>query len=172
MKIIIISLAIILAVFSYSNAQNPKVEWKTVVEGFEIGRANGKLIFIDIYTDWCGWCKRMDQTTFIDSKIVNKLNSDFVAVKFNAEGNDTITYGPQTFVNPRPRVSRSTHSFTNVLLGERPGYPSFAILDANLTLIGLLRGFQTVEQLESVLDYFLSNEYVNKTYEEWLKTAK
>lgn len=169
MKKIIISLAIFLAIFGQSKGQSTKIEWKSVSEGFEIVRTNDKLIFIDIYTDWCGWCKRMDQTTFSDINIINKLNSEFVSIKFNAEGNDTINYGSQTYVNPRPRASRSTHSFTNILLGERPGYPSFAILDKNLNLIGVIVGYQKVDQLEPILDYFLSNKYNEKSYEEWLK---
>lgn len=172
MKKIIISLAIILVVIGVNKSQNTNIEWNSVSQGFEIGKSTSKLIFIDIYTDWCGWCKHMDQTTFTETKIINKLNTDFVPVKFNAEGNDTITYGSQTFTNPRPGARRSTHSFTNVLLGDRPGYPSFAILDYNLNIIGIITGYQTIEQLEPILDYFLSNEYNEKSYEEWLKSKK
>ena len=51
---------------------------------------NPKKIFIDVYTDWCGWCKRMDNTTFKDSVMVKFLNDNFYCVKLNAEQKEDI----------------------------------------------------------------------------------
>lgn len=50
----------------------------------EAARADAKLIVADVYTDWCGWCKRMDKTIYSDPAIV-ALSRQQVFVKMNAE---------------------------------------------------------------------------------------
>jgi thioredoxin-like negative regulator of GroEL len=47
-------------------------------------RAANKLVMVDFYTDWCGWCKRLDATTYLDKNVV-RLASQTVPVKLNAE---------------------------------------------------------------------------------------
>lgn len=44
-----------------------------------------KPIFLDAYTDWCYWCKRLDKTTFNNSKVVSILNDNFIVLKMNME---------------------------------------------------------------------------------------
>ena len=43
-----------------------------------------KLVMVDFYTDWCGWCKRLDQTTLADGA-VQKAITHLVPVKLDAE---------------------------------------------------------------------------------------
>lgn len=51
-----------------------------------LAQAKGKkYVLADIYTDWCGWCKRLDRDTFADPQMMAYLNSKFVCVKVNAE---------------------------------------------------------------------------------------
>jgi uncharacterized protein YyaL (SSP411 family) len=45
---------------------------------------------VDLYTEWCGWCKKMDENVFTDAQVISLLNSDFTAVKFNAETKDAV----------------------------------------------------------------------------------
>ena len=66
-----------------------------------------KMVFIDVYTDWCGWCKRMDQSTFANPVIAQYMNDHFYAVKFDAERQDTITFQGHQFVGVmRPEMRR------------------------------------------------------------------
>lgn len=172
MKKYFLVLLLITFASKFSLAQESKIQWNSIAEGFKKNKTSDKLIFIDVYTTWCIWCIRMDESTFLDPKIADKLNNYFIPIKFNAESNDSITYAGKVYINPNPFVRRNPHPFAKLLLGERHGYPSFAILDKNLNLIGVLQGFQTVEKLDSILDYFLSNKYSEMTYEEWLEKTK
>lgn len=49
------------------------------------GKEN-KLVMVFFYTDWCGWCRRMDQTTFADSRVQGELTR-LIPLRLNAEGN-------------------------------------------------------------------------------------
>ena len=61
-----------------------------------------KKVFIDLYTSWCGWCKRMDATTFKQRAIVEYMNQKYYAVKFDAETRDTINFNGHSFINSDP----------------------------------------------------------------------
>ena len=59
--------------FSSGPAQNPagSLKWMTWDEAVNANKLKAKPIFVDVYTDWCGWCKKMDATTFSDPELVN-----------------------------------------------------------------------------------------------------
>lgn len=44
-----------------------------------------KLVMVDVYTDWCGWCKRLDKDTYGNKDVETKLSKNFIAVKINPE---------------------------------------------------------------------------------------
>ena len=62
-----------------------KINWMSFEEAVKLNETKPKKIFIDVFTDWCGWCTKMDQTTFVDKDVVAYMNENFYAVKFNAE---------------------------------------------------------------------------------------
>src|ERR1039457_1473955 len=69
-----------------------EIKWYTLQEALRLCAANPKKIFIDVYTDWCGWCKRMDAGTFKYPCIVELMNKYYYPVRFNAEIKDTFHY--------------------------------------------------------------------------------
>ena len=72
----------------YVTAQE-KIHWLTLKEATERNKQQPKKFLIDVYTEWCGWCKRMDATTFEDKAVVSYVNKNFYAVKLDAETKDT-----------------------------------------------------------------------------------
>lgn len=48
-------------------------------------RAAKKPIMIDFWADWCAWCHRLDQTTYVDPVVV-RLSEEFIALKLDTEG--------------------------------------------------------------------------------------
>jgi len=62
------------------------VTWSTnLPQALKKAKSSQKYVLIDIYTDWCGWCKRLDQSTYPDPAVGELLNKSFICVKVNAE---------------------------------------------------------------------------------------
>ena len=105
------------------------IKWMTFEEALKLNKKKPKMIFVDIYTDWCGWCKKMDAETFANPEVVAYMNKKYYAVKLNAEQKEPINFKEQVFVNPNPDKSKSTHNLALALLKNEKLYPSYVILD-------------------------------------------
>ena len=71
---------------------------------------------MDVYTDWCGPCKLMDKNTFQNPYVAAYVTEHYYAVKFNAEGNETINYYDNTFTNPELRSHQKRKKFIRISL--------------------------------------------------------
>ena len=134
-----------------ANAQ--EIKWMTFNEAIAAQKKNPKPIFMDVYTEWCGPCKMLDKNTFHDPKIVDLVNKNYYAVKFNGEGTDVINYKGKTFTNakhnPNARGRNSVHDFTTYL--QLRGYPSMFIFDAKGDVKSPIVGYYTADQLLPML---------------------
>lgn len=145
-----------------------EIKWMSFEEAVEKAKKKPKHIFIDVYTDWCGWCKKMDASTFIDPVIVEIMNKEFYAVKFDAEQKDTINFLDTDFVNPNPDGRRSSHQLAAALLKGKMSYPSFVFLNADYEWLTVVNGFRKPPELEMVLTYFGESIYEDKSWEDFM----
>lgn len=167
------SIAIAFSAVVISDSCTAQVEDKTAPihwMGFESAVAKGnaapKKMFIDAYTHWCGWCKRMDATTFRDPAVVKYMNDKFYAVKLDAETKDTINFQGKRFVYmPENKANELAVS----LMNGQMSYPTFIFLDEKFGMLSPLPGYQTPEQLLTVLKYFGDDIYKTKKWEEYQK---
>ena len=164
------------AIFAQENksTEPAKIKWYTMKEATALCAKKPKKLFIDVYTDWCGWCKVLDQKTFTDPWIIQFVNANFYAVKFNAEGNDTIGFGGKSYANPYPKVKRSMHTLTFILLKgqQQIGYPSMSFVDESMTVIKSFAGYQKPVQLEPILKYIATEAYKKMEYDAYLQNFK
>jgi thioredoxin-related protein len=139
-----------------------KINWMSLEEAVAAQKVTPKKIFIDAYTVWCGPCKMLDKNTFSNKDVINYVNKNYYAVKFNAEGNETIKFKDQTFTNPNfnPNNSSSRNSAHQLAgyLGVR-AYPTIIFLDEDNNLIAPLPGYKTPQQLELYLKLFGADDY-------------
>jgi thioredoxin-related protein len=176
MKLTIITGILVLAIGIHLPAKAQEkpaaINWMSFEKAIETNqntKKHKKKIFIDVFTDWCGWCTRMDQVTFKDSAVIAIMNKYFLAVKLNAERKDTVIYNGKTFVNPNPQSSRSTHQLAANLLQGQLSYPTFVILNEKEELIQTLKGYRVPTEIVPILKFFAENIYLTKTWADYQK---
>jgi thioredoxin-related protein len=148
-----------------ATAQNDeKINWLSWEEAQELMAKEPKKMFIDLYTDWCGWCKRMDRETFTDPEVAKHINQHFYAVKFNAEQKEEINYKGHT-MKFRGEGRRGAHELAISLLDGRLGYPSFVYLDENQDRITISPGYKTPDVLVKELRYIGGEHYKTTKFE-------
>ncbi|MDD5569848.1 MAG: DUF255 domain-containing protein [Bacteroidales bacterium] len=152
------------------------IKWYTFQQAMELNKKNPKKVFIDLYTDWCGWCKRMDAVTFSNKVIAKYMNEHYYCVKFNAERKDTIVFKGTTFVNANPTVSRSPHQLAVALVKGQLSYPNFVIMDDSMNVIQALPGYKDPITFEPIIKFFGEDAYkkqdfgsFNATFEKEIK---
>jgi len=149
-----------------------KMKWYTFLEAVELNKKEKRKIFIDVYTDWCGWCKVMDKNTFANPVVAKYMNEKYYAVKLNAEMKDTVFFNNYNFVNPSPNTPRSTHQLASSLLNNKLSYPTTVFLDENFALLTQVPGYKKPEEMEVIMKFFGENVYPNTKWEEYNKTFK
>lgn len=138
-------------------------------EAMEANKNEPKFIFVDVYTDWCGWCKKMDKATFAHPVIAEYMNKHFYSVKFDAEQGDTIQFAGNTFVNPNPEGRRSVHQFARALLDNQLSYPKFVVFNANIERMSIIPGFHPAEDFEAILTFLAEGKSSEMSFEEYKK---
>lgn len=138
------------------DAQN--VKWYTFEEAIALNAKEPRNIMIDIYTDWCGWCKVMDKQTFSQPEVAKVLNEQYYAVKFNAETKDTIQFQNTAFVNDG-EGSRPPHQLAVAMLKGKMSYPNIVFLDKKNQMLGAVPGFRKVPEMTALLDYISKELY-------------
>ncbi|MEM9022561.1 MAG: DUF255 domain-containing protein, partial [Bacteroidota bacterium] len=145
------------------------IQWMTWEEAVAASAKEPKPVFIDLYTSWCHWCHRMDETTFQHPVIANYMNQAFYAVKMDAEMKDTIVFRGKTFVNPNPERRRNTHQLAASLVDGKMSYPSFVVLDGDFNRLDIIPGYRKAKELEPMLKFFGDKAYATTPYAQYMK---
>lgn len=93
-----------------------ELKWYRFDEGYKKAVAENKIILVDAYTDWCGWCKVMDKKTYTDANVIAKLNQSFVCVKLNPELDETFAFADKKM--------KSAELLQYIGNGQVTGFPS------------------------------------------------
>lgn len=68
------------------------VRWRDWNTGMREASESKRPVLVDVYTDWCGWCKRMDRDVYARADVQDYLARKFVPIKLNAEARHEASY--------------------------------------------------------------------------------
>jgi thioredoxin-related protein len=144
------------------------LQWYSFEQAVELQKTAPKKMFIDVYTDWCGWCKRMDKSTFTDPDVTAYLAANFYPVKLNAEQKAEIAFNGHTF-KFMESGSRGVHELAYSLLDGQLGYPAFVYLNEKFERIMISPGYKEPKDLLPELRFAAEEHYEKTSWEEFRK---
>jgi thioredoxin-related protein len=166
--VIVLALPLVFLISSASQAPAPSesVKWLTFEQAVELSKKEKRKIFIDVYTDWCGWCKVMDKNTFSEPQIARILNEKFYPVKFNGEQREDVVFQGTTFKFVESGRS-GYHQLAAALMNNKLSYPTVVFLDEDFKMLQPLPGYQKPEQFHKVVQYIGEDHYKKITWNDW-----
>lgn len=149
-----------------------KIKWHSFEEAYKLNKKKPKMIFVDVYTDWCGWCRKMDSETFTNPIIVKYMNNNFYCAKLNAERKDTIVIDSVVFTNPNPMGKRSSHKLAVDLLRGEMSYPAYVFLNEKNQRVTVVNGYRQAKEFEVIIHYFGDDAYTKTPWEDFQPAFK
>ena len=140
------------------------LKWYTWEEAAELNKTAPKKILVDVYTDWCGWCKRMDQSTFADSTVAAYVAANFYPVKLNAEQKADIQFNGYTF---KYVADGKVHELAYSLLDGKMQYPNFVYLNEKYERIMISPGYKEPKDILKELKFAAEEQYTKTTWEKY-----
>ncbi len=147
-----------------------QIEWLTWGEAMALQAKEPRKIIVDVYTDWCGWCKEMDRRTYSDPAIASQINDSFYAVKLNAEQAGELKFQGKTY-DLESSGRRPTHALARELLNGKMSYPSVVFLSEDTEVIQAVPGFHAAAEFEKIVRYFGQGVYRRQAWRDYLSAG-
>ncbi len=142
-KIKLFVLAVI-TIMATSMKSSEEIKWMDFNQGYDLAKKKNKIMLVDVYTEWCGWCKRMDRDAYAKPEIAEMVGKDFVAIKFNPEVEGvTYTFEGKTYTGPQLAQAISNNQIN--------GYPTTIFMNPKAKTSEIMVGYKNAEQLKPIL---------------------
>lgn len=162
------AITIFLTVFTVLNgfSQSNKINWLTIEEAYQKIQQEPRKVLVDVYTDWCGWCKVMDRNTFTDPSVVDYVNKNYYAVKFDAESKESVKIGDTVY---KYDAARRSNEVAIALLQGKMSYPSIVYLDEEFRMIQPIPGYMDAKAFHQVITFIGGNHFNAEPFEDFKK---
>jgi thioredoxin-related protein len=146
------------ALHAQSKDSSTAMRWNSFDAGLEKAKASHKKVLVDVYTEWCGWCKKMDTEVYTDPGIKDYLSKNFIIIKMNAEGTGKIHYKGQEYSPGQLAAAFGVN-----------GYPATLFLRDDSEPITLFPGYAEPPMFLLVLSFIAEDQYQKKQFGDYLK---
>ena len=157
LSLLIITISLTASIF----AQNDKIQWRSIEEVEVLQEKEPRKVLMDVYTTWCGPCKLMMKNTFSNKNVIEYINANYYAIKFDAESGKDVTFKGNIYknpgFNPNGRGRGSQHQFAQAL--GVSSYPTIIYMDEKMEIIAPIKGYLTPDKIELYLKLFAEKNY-------------
>lgn len=136
---------------------NSKISWKDIEEATKTAGEQDRKLFVYVHTDWCSWCKKMEDETFADDAVAEYMNRNFEPVEIDAESQRQVTF------NGRQMTEQEVASTLGV-----EGFPTHVFMNSAGEPITVAPGYMPPERFIHVLSYIAEDYYQHTDWEEYL----
>jgi thioredoxin-related protein len=150
-----------------SIANDKEINWLTVEQVEAQLKIKPKKVYIDVYTDWCGWCKVMDKKTFSHPEVIKYLNEHFYCVHFNAEKTDNVTLHGKVY-----KIVGGTNELASQWMRGQMSYPTSLMFDEDFINPQPIPGYIDVPQFEMIAKYIKENKTKTIPFDQYQKAFK
>ncbi|RTL60976.1 MAG: DUF255 domain-containing protein [Sphingobacteriales bacterium] len=146
-----------------------KLKWMTLAEAQTAMKTNPKPLLIDLYTDWCGWCKVMDKNTYSNEKVITYVEDKFYPVKLDAETKDSLNWNGRVFkYNKQYRINEIAIYFT----GGDLSFPTTIFVNDKTADPQNIAGYMKPSELEPIAKYFGEGKFGKQSFESFQQNFK
>jgi thioredoxin-related protein len=165
-----LSITAFVAILAWNKpAAREEIRWMSLKEAEENSKKLDKPILIDLYTDWCGWCKVMDKQTYANKEVAAYITEKFYPVKLNAEQKQAIVFNGKTY---QFNASYRTHDFAIYLTQGQLSYPTTVIIPAKGNSPQAIPGFLKPAEIEPIVKYFGEKQFGKISFTDFQKNLK
>ena len=153
---------------SFQNTDPEPLKWYTWEEAVELNKTKPKKMMVDVFTNWCGWCKKMDKGAFADPAVAAYIAEHFYPVKLNAEQKEEIKFNGENFAFVAGDNGRGgVHTLAYALLEGKMGYPTLVYLNEKYERIMISPGFKESPNLMKELRFAAEEIYSKTSWEKY-----
>ncbi|MEP6583751.1 MAG: DUF255 domain-containing protein [Ginsengibacter sp.] len=169
MKFILAAFLIILTSAKVSPTYREKLEWMDMNEVHAELKTQSKPVLIDLYTNWCYWCKVMDKKTYNNSQVIAYITEHFYPVKLNAESKEIIYWKDKPY---NYNDSYKINDFALYATSGQVGFPATIIIPDTHSEPISIPGFLEPKEIEPILKFFGEGAYKTQNYTTFKSTFK
>ena len=160
---------IVFILLSFGLRPKEKINWISFEQLQEAYKKNPKPILVDLYTNWCGWCKVMEKNTYNNNKVAAYINENYYAVKYNAESKEDVIFNNKTYhYNAQYKIN----DLAMFLSSGELSYPNTIFLSSLNARPAPLSGYLEPKEIEAPLKYFSERKNEQQTFVEFNKKMK
>jgi thioredoxin-related protein len=158
-------------VLVFSCAQKPvpgheSLKWLQLDEAVNNRKILNKPLLIDLYTDWCGWCKVMDKKTYTNAKVIEYISEHFYPVKINAESKEAFHWNGTVY---NFNTAYKSNDFAIYLTKGRLAFPTTVIIPSDGSEPQAIPGYLEPKDLELIVKYFGEGAYGKMPFQDFQK---